>query len=41
MRQVPGREPDGFASRSFYAGLFALVLYPSLLAIRHFDVPGP
>ena len=42
MRQVPGREPDGFAPRSLRPGPFMPVLLrPSLFMIRHFDVSGP
>lgn len=52
MRQVPGREPDGFAPRFFYAGifvpvllccagLFVLVFVPQSFYDQAPDVPGP
>ena len=41
MRQVPGREPDGFAPRSFCAGLFVLVFVPQSFSDQAPDVPGP
>ena len=41
MRHVPGREPDGFAPRSFYSGLFVLVFVPQSFYDQAPDAPGP
>ena len=46
MRQVPGREPDGFAPRFFCAGIFCtgpfvLVFVPQSFCDQAPDVSGP
>ena len=41
MRQVPGREPDGFAPRSLRPGPFVLVFVPQSFSDQAPDVSGP
>ena len=42
MRQVPGREPDGFTPPAFFVLVFfVLVFVPQFLYCPAPDVPGP
>lgn len=42
MRQVPGREPDGFAPRSLRPGPFMPVFFvPQSFSDQAPDAPGP